>query len=263
MAASVLSLRDLTVRYGPFVAVDSLSLDVQPGEVFGLLGPNGSGKSTTLAAVVGALAPTRGEIRVCGRRERDDAAAYRRSIGLVPQELALFDELNAEQNVSFFARLYGLSGRTLKRRVNEVLDFVCLREHARQRVRTLSGGQQRRLNLACALAHEPRLLLLDEPTVGIDVQSRDSIFASLRELCGRGTAVVFTTHHLEEAERLCDRLTIVDHGRLVAEGTLDELCAAVELPGGWRLDGPHAARARRRPGLERVYVELTGRSLRP
>jgi ABC-2 type transport system ATP-binding protein len=265
MAASALAIHNLTVRYGNFVAVDSLSLDVRPGEVFGLLGPNGSGKSTTLAAVVGALAPTHGEVRIAGKSERDDPAEYRRSLGLVPQELALFDELDARQNVSFFARLYGLSGRTLDRRVGEVLDFVCLRDLARQRVRTLSGGQQRRLNLACALAHEPSLLLLDEPTVGIDVQSRDSIFASIRQLCQRGTAVVFTTHHLEEAEQLCDRVAIVDHGRLVAEGTLDELCASAEPPARWRLDGPHVSpgRSRMRPGLERVYVELTGRSVRP
>jgi ABC-2 type transport system ATP-binding protein len=263
VAASVLAIHNLTVRYGGFVAVDSLCLSVRPGEVFGLLGPNGSGKSTTLAAVVGALIPTRGDVCVCGLRERDDPAAYRRALGLVPQELALFDELDARQNVSFFARLYGLSGRTLDRRVGEVLDFVCLRDHARQRVRTLSGGQQRRLNLACALAHEPALLLLDEPTVGIDVQSRDSIFASIRDLCQRGSAVVFTTHHLEEAEQLCDRIAIVDHGRLVAEGTLDELCESCEIGSRWRLDGPHVSVVRHRTGLERVYVEITGKGVRP
>jgi ABC-2 type transport system ATP-binding protein len=185
--------------------------------------------------------------------------AYRRLIGLVPQELALFDELTCEQNVTFFARLYGLSGRTLRRRVTEVLDFVRLREHARRAARTLSGGQQRRLNLACALAHEPALLLLDEPTVGLDIQSRDAIFASIRDLCAGGTAVVFTTHHLEEAESLCDRIGIMDRGRLIAEGTLDELCAVT--CSRWRLDGPHA-RPGRRHDLERVFLELTGRSVR-
>jgi ABC-2 type transport system ATP-binding protein len=256
---SVLSLGDVTLGYGRLIAVDSLSLEVKRGEVFGLLGPNGCGKSTTLAAIVGALAPMSGEIQVAGRFERDDAMAYRRLIGLVPQELALFDELSAEQNVTFFARLYGLSGRLLNRRVGEVLDFVRLGEHARRTTRTLSGGQQRRLNLACALAHEPALLLLDEPTVGLDIQSRDAIFASIRDLCDNGTAVVFTTHHLEEAEVLCDRIGIMDHGRLITEGNLDELCARPDAR--WRLDGPHV-RPTRQHGLERVFLELTGRSVR-
>jgi ABC-2 type transport system ATP-binding protein len=256
MPASVLSIQNLTVRYGAHVAVASLSVEVRPGEVYGLLGPNGSGKSSTIAAVVGDLVPASGEVRVGGLRERDVPAAYRRLVGIVPQDLALYDELTPEQNVTFFARLYGLSGRTLAERVAEVLDFVRLGEHARKRTRTLSGGQQRRLNLACALAHKPALLLLDEPTVGIDVQARESIFASLRELCRQGTAIVFTTHHLEEAEQLCDRVGIVDRGRLVAEGTLAELCAAAQ-PSRWRLDGPH-----RTAGLESVYVGLTGRGLR-
>jgi ABC-2 type transport system ATP-binding protein len=256
--ASVLSVRNLTVRYGDVIAVDSLSLDVHAGEVYGLLGPNGSGKSSTLAAVAGDLVPSRGDVLVNSLRERDQPAAYRRALGLVPQELALFDELTAEQNVTFFARLYGLSGRALRRRVADVLEFVLLGEHAGKRARTLSGGQQRRLNLACALAHEPALLLLDEPTVGIDVQSREAVFARLRQLRAGGTAIVFTTHHLEEAERLCDRIGIVARGRLVAEGTLDELCSAAAPP-RWRLDEPHVSRA---VGLERVYVEITGRSLR-
>jgi ABC-2 type transport system ATP-binding protein len=266
--ASVLSLDALTLCYGGFVAVDSLCLRVERGEIYGLLGPNGCGKSTSLAAIVGTIAPVRGEIRVAGRRACEDSLAYRRFIGLVPQELALFDELTAEQNVSFFGRLYGLAGQVLKRRVADVLDFVCLSEHARRCVRIFSGGMQRRLNLACALVHEPPLLLLDEPTVGLDIQSRDAIFASLRQLCGQGTAIVFTTHHLEEAELLCDRIGIMDHGRLIAEGTLDQLCAAcpAEATSRWRLDGPHGLtgphRAARLPGLERVFLQLTGRSLR-
>jgi ABC-2 type transport system ATP-binding protein len=241
--STILSLHDVTLGYGGMVAVDSLCLHVRPGELFGLLGPNGSGKSTTLAAIVGALAPMTGEIRVAGRSERDDPLAYRRSIGLVPQELALYEELSALQNVAFFGRLYGLSGRLLRRRVAEVLDFVLLADQERRRVRTFSGGMLRRLNLACALLHDPALLLLDEPTVGLDIQSRDAIFARLRQLCERGTAIVFTTHHLEEAELLCDRIGIMDHGRLIAEGTVAELC-----------EGPHR--------LERVFLELTGRSLR-
>jgi ABC-2 type transport system ATP-binding protein len=252
---TVLELENLTIRYGGLVAVDGLSLRVAAGEIFGLLGPNGSGKSTTIAAVAGGLPPAYGTIRVAGRREADDPLAYRRLIGLVPQELALFDELTAEQNLAFFGRLYGLGGARLGRRLDEVLALIGLKGHARRAVRTFSGGMQRRLNLACALLHEPPLLLLDEPTVGLDVQSREAVFACLRRLRERGAAMVFTTHHLEEAEQLCDRVGIVDHGRLVAAGTLAELCGS--LP-GWRLHGPHVPG----PGLEGVFLELTGRSLR-
>jgi ABC-2 type transport system ATP-binding protein len=239
----VLSLQDVTIRYGARVAVAALSLEVQRGEVFGLLGPNGCGKSSTLSAIVGALAPAAGSIVVAGRRHADDPLAYRRHIGLVPQELALFEELSAEDNLLFFGRLYGLKGPVLRQRVAEALQFVRLEEQAHLRARTLSGGMQRRLNLGCALLHNPGLLLLDEPTVGLDVQSRDAIFASLRALRDQGRALVFTTHHLEEAEQLCDRVGIMDRGRLLAVGTLDELCT--------NSTGPR---------LEGVFRELTGRS---
>jgi ABC-2 type transport system ATP-binding protein len=271
-AWAVLSLRNVTLRYGGFVAVDGLSLEVQSGEVFGLLGPNGSGKSTTLSAVAGALPAATGEIRVAGLRSGDDPLGYRRQIGLVPQELALFEELTAEQNLLFFGRLYGLTGLSLRRRTQEVLDFVRLREHGRRRVRLLSGGMQRRLNLACALLHEPALLLLDEPTVGLDIQSRDAIFASLRDLRDRGRALVFTTHHLEEAELLCDRIGIMDHGRLIAQGTLRQLSADLPddapLPATcWSANGteqwsPSETVTARGASLERVFLGLTGRSLR-
>jgi ABC-2 type transport system ATP-binding protein len=254
----VLSLHDVTLRYGDTVAVDALSLEVRPGETFGLLGPNGCGKSTTLAAVAGALAPAAGVIRVAGVEERADPLAYRRLVGLVPQELALYEELTAADNLLFFGRLYGLRGRDLLRRAGESLEFVRLADRARHRVRTLSGGMQRRLNLACALLHEPPLLLLDEPTVGIDPGSREAIFASLRRLRDRGTALLFTTHHLEEAEHLCDRVGILDSGRLVALGTLEDLA------GDWpdrrvRPDPAHRG-GHRGPRLERVFLELTGRA---
>jgi ABC-2 type transport system ATP-binding protein len=246
MPPPILSLHDVTLCYAGVTAVDSLCLHVRHGELFGLLGPNGSGKSTTLAAIVGALAPLSGEVMVAGRRHQDDPLAYRRAIGLVPQELALYEELSAEQNVSFFGRLYGLTGRRLRERVAEVLEFVRLADQRRRLARTFSGGMQRRLNLACALVHEPPLLLLDEPTVGLDIQSRDAIFAGLRQLRQQGAAIVFTTHHLEEAELLCDRIGIVDHGRLIALGTVEELCG--DFPG--EVD------------LGDVFLELTGRSLR-
>jgi ABC-2 type transport system ATP-binding protein len=274
----VLSLQNVTLRYGAAVAVDGFSLEVHAGEIVGLLGPNGSGKSSTLSAIAGTLSPSTGEIRVGGIVEREEPLAYRRLIGLVPQELALFQDLTALDNLLFFGRLYGLKGRDLKASVARALEFVRLADHARVRPSRFSGGMQRRLNLACALLHEPALLLLDEPTVGLDPQSREAIFPSLRALRGRGCALIFTTHHLEEAEQLCDRLAIMDHGRLLALGTLEELHA--EQPSGYvwpdplepdRIGGAagsnrKARPARRessaRPSLEQVFLELTGRSPR-
>jgi ABC-2 type transport system ATP-binding protein len=258
----LLSLRDVTIGRGPRVVVRNLSLNVEAGEVFGLLGPNGCGKSTTLSAIMGLL-PFRGEIRIAGRTLASDSRAYRRLVGIVPQDLALYEELTVTQNLDFFARLYGLNRVERRRRLGEVLDFVQLADRAGGVARTLSGGMQRRLNLACALLHEPRVLLLDEPTVGLDVPARDAIFASLRRLAAEGRALVFTTHHLQEAASLCNRLGVMDEGQLVAAGSLDELHAA--LPGTSpedsrrrRLDGPHALReAGAGVRLERVFLGLT------
>jgi ABC-2 type transport system ATP-binding protein len=256
---AVLSVRDVTIRYGDRVAVGGLCLEVARGEVFGLLGPNGSGKSSTLSAVAGAVPAAAGVIRVAGLSECDDPLGYRRLFGLVPQELALFTELSGEDNLLLLGRLYGLAGRGLRRRVVDVLDFVRLGREARRPVRVLSGGMQRRLNLACALLHEPPLLLLDEPTVGLDVAARDAIFDNLRVLRDHGRALVFTTHHLEEAELLCDRVGIMDHGRLVAAGRIDELCGA---PESWLCEPRAPRNASPEPTrLARVYRELTGRSL--
>ncbi len=244
--APALEIQDLTLRYGRVVAVDGLCLVVPPGVIYGLLGPNGCGKSSTVAAAAGLLAPSSGTVRVAGAARHQDPFGYARCVGLVPQELAVFEELTPEDNLTFFGRLYGLSGGGLRESVNRALDLVRLRCQARRPVRTFPGGMQRRLNLACALLHDPPLLLLDEPTVGLDVPSRDAVFAALRALRDRGRAVVFTTHHLAEAERLCDRVGLMDRGRLVAEGTPDELAEAGD--GG--------------PGLERAFLELTGRSPR-
>jgi ABC-2 type transport system ATP-binding protein len=250
----VLWVRDLTIRYGGAVAVDSLSLEVGRGEIFGLLGPNGCGKSSTLAAVSGTLSPAAGEVRVLGLRAADRPDAYRQSLGLAPQELAFYEELTAADNLCFFGRLYGLGGRELARRVEEALAFVGLSAYARRTPRTFSGGMQRRLNLACALLHRPALLLLDEPTVGLDPQAREALFGNLRRLRDDGCALVFTTHYLDEAEQLCDRLGIMDHGRLMATGTLDELCEGRRCVA----EGPHALRG---PRLQRVFLQVTGRSL--
>ena len=206
MAPAVLSLDNVTLGYSGFVAVDSLCLEVFAGEVFGLLGPNGSGKSTTLSAIAGTLAPLAGEIRVRGLGKSSDSLSYRRQIGLVPQELALFDDFTADQHLLFFGQLYGLSGVRLHDRVAEVLDFVRLTEQAGRRVRTFSGGMRRKLNLGCALLHEPALLLLDEPTVGLDVQSREAIFDVLRVLRDAGCA-----HRLHHAPPRRSRAALRPH----------------------------------------------------
>jgi ABC-2 type transport system ATP-binding protein len=226
----ILTFQDVSVRYGRTLAVDRLTLAVEPGECFGLLGPNGSGKSSSLAVAAGAREPCSGTAAVAGLRRRDDPFAYARLVGVVPQELALYDELSATDNLAVFGRLYGLAGRELKLRIAEALDCVGLADLAAKPVRACSGGQQRRVNIACALLHRPKLLLLDEPTVGVDDQSRLAIFTHLRGLAGRGVAVVLTTHHLQEAERFCDRVAVLDGGQLMAVGTLAELDARLRPP---------------------------------
>jgi ABC-2 type transport system ATP-binding protein len=250
----LLSVRELTVRYGPTVAVDGLSLDIAPEEIFGLLGPNGCGKSTTLAALSGDLAPAAGCIRLAGIGPTDHPLEYRRRIGLVPQELAFYEDLSGEANLLFFGRLYGMDGHLLRQRVAEVLEFVRLTELARRPARTYSGGMRRRLNVACALLHQPDLLLLDEPTVGLDLPSREAILDCLRSLRQRGAALLLTTHHLDEAQQLCDRIGILEQGRLIAQGTLAQLTALRPNQRRLRVDQPH-------DGLERVYRGLTGRWL--
>jgi ABC-2 type transport system ATP-binding protein len=237
----VLSLQDVTIRYGDTVAVNGVSLQVAPGEIYGLLGPNGSGKSSTLAAIAGIVTPSAGVIQVAGLRLDHHSSECRRRTGVVPQELAFYEELSPTQNLDFFGRLYGLSGSTLRDQVQTVLEQMQLSHQAHRPARALSGGEQRRLNLGCALVHDPILLLLDEPSVGLDVRAREAIFTCLRELRERGCAMVYTTHHLEEVEALCDRIGIMSRGRLVAEGTLDELAA------------PTAA-----GGLESTFLSLTG-----
>lgn len=254
MSAPVLTLDCLSIHYGSTAAVRDLSLQVLAGEVYGLLGPNGSGKSSTLSAIAGLVRPTEGSIRLQGISPGQDPFAYRALLGYVPQELSLFEELTSCDNLRFFGQLYGLSGRALALRVAEVLEFIQLTELAQRTVRTLSGGMQRRLNLGCALLHRPPLLLLDEPTVGLDITARDGLFENLRDLRAQGCALIFTTHHLEEAEQLCDRIGLMQQGRLTAEGTLDELDEA--------LASREATPSRvRRPRLERLYLEWTARSL--
>ena len=203
--------------------MDNVSFAVHAGELYGLLGPNGAGKTTTLSIIAGLLRPDAGEVTVDGVRLRDDPQRVRRYLGVVPQELAIYEELSARENLEFWGRLAGLSAREARIRAAELLEALALADRAREPVKTFSGGMKRRVNLGCALLHRPRLLLLDEPTVGIDPQARASLLGFVRGLQRDGTAILYTTHYLEEAETLCQRIGILDHGRLLAEGTLEQL----------------------------------------
>ncbi len=219
----MLTLRSITKRYGSTVALDDVSLDIAAGEFFGLLGPNGAGKSTLMSLLAGLLAADQGTVSVDGRAEARGHAGGRKSLGLVPQSIALFPELTAEENLQIFGGLQGLRGGELRTRVDEAFAAVQLADRRRSLVKTFSGGMQRRLNLVAALLHRPRLLLCDEPTVGVDPQSRNAIFEILQQLNRSGVTIIYSTHYMEEAERLCSRIGIIDHGRILALGSLEEL----------------------------------------
>jgi ABC-2 type transport system ATP-binding protein len=280
----MLTLVNVRKSFGSLVAVNDLSITVRRGEVFGLLGPNGAGKSTTVSLAVGLLRPDSGTVRIEGRGD-PATPSVRQRLGVAPQSLALYDMLTAEENLSFFGQMYSLSGATLATRVAWCLDFVGLTDRKGDYVGTFSGGMKRRLNLAAALVHDPDLLLLDEPTVGVDPQSRNKIFESIEALRDQGRTIIYTTHYMEEAERLCNRIAIVDHGRLLALGTLTELLAEhgatptlVVQTGGEtqrvntvrpldelnRIAATSAIDAfhMEQPTLEQVFLHLTGRSLR-
>jgi ABC-2 type transport system ATP-binding protein len=233
MTAAFLEVREVSKHYGPTLALDRVSFDVDQGEVFGLLGPNGAGKTTLLSIASCLLEASSGEIRLLGRPIVPSDREVRRLIGVVPQELALYGELTARENLCFFGELYGIRGAELRRRVARILAAVGLEDKAGDRVRTFSGGMKRRLNLGVALVHAPRLLLLDEPTVGVDPQSRNHIFEEVRRLNGEGLTLVYTSHYMEEVQALCGRIGIIDHGRLAACDTLPRLLQL--LPGKIRI----------------------------
>ena len=226
----MLALKDLHKSYGPRKAIDGLSLSIRKGETLGLLGPNGAGKTTTVNILAGLLRPDRGEMRWEGAPVEGHSEAFKRRIGYVPQDLALVEELDARDNLNLFGALYGLGGPALRQAVDEALDFAGLRDREHDPVKRYSGGMKRRLNLVAALLHDPALLLLDEPTVGVDPQSRNAIFEGLETLKARGKTLVYTTHYMEEAQRLCDHIAIIDGGRILAEGTLAELLDRLPAP---------------------------------
>jgi ABC-2 type transport system ATP-binding protein len=222
-SSPIVSAQGVVKRFGSLAALDGVSLDISPGEFFGLLGPNGAGKSTFMSLIAGLRPLDAGTLTVDGAGVAAGSAAARRAIGLVPQHLALYSDLSAEGNLAIFGGLYGLRGSVLKERIDRALAAVQLSDRRRDLVKTFSGGMQRRLNLAAALLHGPKLLLCDEPTVGVDPQSRNAIFDFLQALNREGMTVIYSTHYMEEATRLCTRIGIIDHGKILALGTIDEL----------------------------------------
>jgi ABC-2 type transport system ATP-binding protein len=222
-AGPMIEVENLKKQYGDIVAVDDVSFRSRPGEIFGLLGPNGAGKSTTIGCISGLLRPGSGRIRVMGHDVVTDGPASRRRLGVVPQELALYEDLSTRENLMYWGAAYGLGGSHLKERVEAVLVVAGLADRARDPVRKLSGGLKRRANFACGIVHEPAALLLDEPTVGVDPQTRVRLLELVREQAAAGATVIYTTHYMEEAEKLCDRLAVIDRGKIIAEGTLPEL----------------------------------------
>jgi ABC-2 type transport system ATP-binding protein len=224
----MIEVRGLKKAFGKTTAVAGVSFDICDGETFGLLGPNGAGKSTTIGMLIGAIRPDGGSILIDGAKEPCEAAT-RKSLGVAPQSLSLYEELSAAENLVFFARLYELAGARLKDRVNWALEFAGLTDRRKDRVKTFSGGMKRRLNLAVALVHDPQIIFLDEPTVGVDPQSRNHIFERIEQLRTEGRTIVYTTHYMEEAQRLCDRLAIMDHGRIL---DLDTVAALLDRHGG-------------------------------
>jgi ABC-2 type transport system ATP-binding protein len=216
----MLQIRGLHKSFGALRAVDGVSFEIGAGEIVGVLGPNGAGKTTTVSLIAGLLRPDGGEVLIDGSPLRGDTDPAKSKLGLVPQELALYEELSARENLRFFGGLQGVTGSALDTAISSTLLLVGLQDRASHRVATFSGGMKRRLNLAAGLLHDPRILLLDEPTVGVDPQSRNAIFDNLEALKKQGKALLYTTHYMEEAERLCDRIVIIDQGRVVAQDTL-------------------------------------------
>ncbi|PNI09738.1 export ABC transporter ATP-binding protein [Arthrobacter sp. AFG7.2] len=264
--AQVLGVKGLVKRYGDHTVVDGVSFHIEAGETYGLLGPNGAGKTTIISMVAGLIPADSGSIELVGSAMTPASTRVKGHIGLVPQELAIYPDLTAKENLLFFGRLQGLSGQELKGRTAEVLELIGLADRAGEQTKKFSGGMKRRLNIGIGLLHRPTLLILDEPTVGVDPQSRNSILESVEGLATEGMAVLYTTHYMEEAERLCDRIAIIDEGKIQAEGTRNQL---VELTGGVdRIDlhgsGNTSAAAtalRQLPGVQHVDGGASGLAL--
>ncbi len=216
----ILNVKGLKKSFKDITAVDGISLSIDQGDIHGILGPNGAGKSTTIGCVLGLLDPDEGQI--CFEDSRD-ISKWKKNIGYIPQDLAIYPDLTAEENVRFFCSLYGFTGRELKEKTEKALDFVGLLEVKRKKASEYSGGMKRRLNMACGIVHDPKLIIMDEPTVGIDPQSRNRILNNVRELNQSGATIIYTTHYMPEVEEICNRITVIDHGKVVISGSKDEI----------------------------------------
>jgi ABC-2 type transport system ATP-binding protein len=258
----MIEVEQLRKQYGDVIAVKDVTFTALPGEIFGLLGPNGAGKTTTIGCISSLLTPSAGHIRVMGHDVVRDGIAARRSIGVVPQEIALYEDLSARENLSYWGGAQGLRGAELRDRINDVLELTGLLDRAKEPIKRFSGGMKRRLNFACGIIHQPKVLLLDEPTVGVDPQSRVRLLELVRDQARAGATVLYTTHYMDEAQTLCDRLAIIDHGGIIAQGTLAELRALLaerdllRLTGVFRPDAVREALARLE-GVEIVQSDET------
>lgn len=233
----MLKVRSLSKQYGESIAVDDISFTAEKGRIFGLLGPNGAGKSTTINCISGLMPPTSGNVSVAGHDIVKEGRKAKAALGVVPQELALYEDLPAIENLNYWGKAYGLRGSELKSRVSDVLGYIGLADRAKDLPKTFSGGMKRRLNFGCGIVHKPKVLLLDEPTVGVDPQSRQRLFDMVEAERDAGACVLYTTHYMEEAERLCDSLAIIDHGKIIAEGTVAELKAQLGARDVLQLNG--------------------------
>ncbi len=252
----MLEVNSLIKQYGDITAVDDVSFAASKGSVFGLLGPNGAGKSTTINCISGLLSPTSGHVTVAGADIVREGKKAKRSLGVVPQELALYEDLPAIENLRYWGKAYGLGGAALETRLGEVLDHIGLADRARDLPKTFSGGMKRRLNFGCGIVHKPEVLLLDEPSVGVDPQSRQRLFDMVEAERDAGACVLYTTHYMEEAERLCDSLAIIDRGKLIAQGTVDELKSQLGARDVLQLNGEFPAES-----VKGIVDELRGRGM--
>ena len=220
---SIIEIKKLVKKYGDFIAVDNISLSIEKGEIYGLLGPNGAGKSTTISILCGLLKATDGEVNILGKSIEKSDIKIKKKIGLVPQKISLYNELTAKENVQFFGELYGLRGEKLKKSVKRALEFTGLLDVENKMSCKFSGGMSRRLNIACAIVHNPEIIIMDEPTVGIDAQSRNHILESIKKLNDEGATIIYTSHYMDEIEAICSKIAIIDHGKVIVEGTKEEL----------------------------------------
>ena len=247
--STILKTNDLTKKYGSKVVVDNLNIEIKEGEIFGLLGPNGAGKSTTMNMICDIVKPTLGSVEFMGKDFKKNRKELLALLGYIPQDLAIHGNLKAWENVELFTSLYGIKGATLKERIDEALEYVGLSEKRNDYAKTFSGGMKRRLNIACAIGHHPKLLIFDEPTVGIDPQSRNFILEKIKESNKNGATVIYTSHYMEEVEAICTRIAIMDNGKIIATGTSEELKKMV-------VEDTSSIT------LEEVFLTLTGKKLR-